>query len=97
MPHDHRIQNGELFIGKLILTQFSQSHIGLQHDLPAGRNQVATQNFHKRGLAAAIRSNQTVAFAFGKFNGHIFKQRFGSELHGEISGGNHGRLDTGSQ
>ena len=94
MSHDDGIYHRVLLVGKLILTQFAQTNVGLQHHLTTGWHQVATQNFHERGFAAAVRANQAVAFALGEFDGYVFKQGPGPELHGEISGGNHNRLCT---
>ncbi|MNM24563.1 hypothetical protein D3C81_349960 [compost metagenome] len=37
VTHDHGVDHGEFFVGELVLAQFTQTHVRLQHDLAAGR------------------------------------------------------------
>ena len=47
VPHHHHVQYAHIFERKLILTQFTQTHVWLDHHLTGGLLQIATQNFHK--------------------------------------------------
>ncbi len=40
-------------------------------------------------FAAAIGADQPIAIAATKFDGDVFKQRFGTKLHGDIGGYKH--------
>ena len=87
MAHDHGIDHRAILIGKLVLAQFTQTDIGLQHDLAGGGLEIATQDFHQCGLATAIGPDQAIAITVTKFGGDVFKQGFSPELHGDIGGG----------
>ena len=67
VTHDHGIDHGEFFVGELVLAQFTQTHVRLQHDLAAGRLKVITEDFHESGLAATVGTDQTVAVTCAKF------------------------------
>ncbi|RMU70218.1 hypothetical protein ALP23_05335, partial [Pseudomonas syringae pv. apii] len=87
VTHDHGVEHGELFIGELILAQLTQTHVRLQHHLPTRRLEVATEDFHERGLAAAVRANQAVTVTGAKLDRDILEQGFGAELHRDVSCG----------
>ncbi|MNY38620.1 hypothetical protein D3C86_1732580 [compost metagenome] len=87
MAHDHGIDHAELFVGELILAQFAQTHVRLQHHLTAARFQVVAENFHEGRLTAAVRPDQAVTVAAAKLDGNVLEQGFGPELHGDVSGG----------
>ena len=86
--HDH-IQHAVFFKRKLILAQLAQAHIGLDDHSAAAGLQVAPQNFHESGFAAAVCANQTIAVAIAKFGIDVFKKQLGAELHGDIGCGEH--------
>ena len=44
--------------------------------------------FHEGGFAAAVGADQAVTVAIAKFDGDVFKQRLGAELHGDVRGRN---------
>src|SRR5690606_4816024 len=55
--------------------------------IAGARLQVAAENFHEGGLAGAVGADQAIAIAVTEFDGHIFEQRLGAELHGDVGGG----------
>nr|GFC73600.1 hypothetical protein [Tanacetum cinerariifolium] len=88
VAHDHGVDHGEVFVGELVLAQFTQTHVRLEHDLPAGRLKIPTQDFHEGGLATAIGADKAVAIATAEFDRNVLEQRFGAKLHGDVSCGN---------
>ena len=92
VTHDHGIDHAELFVSKLVLAQLTQAHVLLQHDLAAGRLQLAAEDLHEGRLAAAVGADQAVAVAVAKFDGDVFEQRLGAKLHGDVGGGDHGKI-----
>ena len=91
VAHEHHVEHAHLFKTKLVLAQFAQTFVLVEHDVAATRIEVAAQNFHEGRLAAAVRTDQAVAVAIAEFDRDVFKKRLGAELHGDISGGQHGR------
>ncbi|MNN75023.1 hypothetical protein D3C81_1912880 [compost metagenome] len=87
MAHDHRVDHGEFLVGELVLAQLAQAGVRLEHDLTTGRLQVAAEDLHEGRLAATVGADQAVAVAVVEFDGNVFEQRLGAELHGDISGG----------
>jgi hypothetical protein len=63
VAHDHGVDHGEFFVGELVLAQFTQAHVRLQHDLAAGRLEIAAEDFHEGRLAATVGTDQTIAVA----------------------------------
>ena len=86
VPHHDHVQYAHFFVGELILTQLTQSLIGIQADVTSRWLKVAAQNLHEGGLAAAVGSDQAIAIAFAKLDRDIFEQRLGAELHGNVGG-----------
>ena len=86
MPHDHRIQHGVLFKGKLILTQFTNALIWIDRNVAQRRLKVAAEDLHKGGFTTTVGANQAVTVAAAKFDGNVFKQRLTAELHGDVTG-----------
>jgi hypothetical protein len=87
VTHDHGVDHGEFFVGELVLAQFTQAYVRLEHDLAAGRLEVAAEDFHEGRLAATVGADQTVAVAAVEFDRNVFEQRLGAELHGDVSCG----------
>src|SRR5690554_5206115 len=92
MPHDHGIEYGKFFVGELILLQLPQTNVWLQHDLSTGWFQITAENFHKGRLATAVGTDQAVAIAVIEFDRNVFKQGFSPELHSNIGGRNHKKI-----
>ncbi len=90
VAHDHRVDHAEIFIGELILAQLAQTHVGLEHHLAGRWLQLATEDLHEGRLAAAVGADETVAVAAAEFDGDVFEQRLGTELHGDVGGGDQG-------
>ena len=86
--HDH-IKYAHFFISELVLAQFTEALVRVQHDIAGRGIEVAAQNFHEGGLAAAVSADQTITVAVAKFDGNVFKQGLRPKLHGDISGGKH--------
>ena len=53
--------------------------------------QLAAEDLHEGGFAAAVGTDQAVAVAVAEFDGHVFEQRLGAKLHGDVGGGDHGQ------
>ena len=86
VAHDHGVQHAVLFEGELILPQFTQALIRIEEHVAAGRRQIAAEDFHKGGLAAAVGADQAVTVAAAEFDRDVFKQRLAAELHGDVVG-----------
>ncbi|MNE08901.1 hypothetical protein D3C80_1015630 [compost metagenome] len=87
VAHDHGVDHGKFFVGELVLAQFTQTHVRLEHDLACGRLQVAAEDFHEGRLAAAVGADQAVAVAVVELDRDVLEQGLGAELHGDVSGG----------
>ncbi|MNP88199.1 hypothetical protein D3C85_05780 [compost metagenome] len=85
VAHHHDIEYAHFFKRKLILAQFTQALIRIEHDGTGRRVEVAAEDFHESGLAAAVGADQAVTVAIAKLDGNVFKQRLGAELHRDIS------------
>ncbi|MNM63585.1 hypothetical protein D3C81_749550 [compost metagenome] len=88
VTHDHGVDHGEFFVGELVLAQFTQAHVRLEHDLAGGRFQVVAEDFHEGRLAAAVGADQAVAVAVVELDRDVLEQWLGAELHGDVSGRN---------
>ncbi len=87
MTHDHRVDDGELLVGELILAQLAEAHVGFEHDLASAGLQIVAEDLHEGRLATAVGADQAVAVAVVELDGNILEQRLGAELHGDIGGG----------
>ena len=87
VTHDHGVDHGKFFVGELILAQLTQAHVRLQHDLAAGRVEIATEDFHEGRLAATVGTDQTITVTGAELDRDVLKQRLGAELHGDVSCG----------
>ncbi len=87
VTHDHGVNHGEFFVGELILAQLTQTHVRLEHDLTAGRIEIAAEDFHESRLAATVGTDQAVAIACAEFDRNVFEQRLGAKLHRDVSCG----------
>ena len=81
-----------VFKRKLVLAQLADALIGVHRHIAGAGHQIATQNFHKSGFAAAVGANQAVAIAVAELDGNVFKQGLSPELHGDIRCCNQGKL-----
>ena len=68
MAHHHHIKHAHFFKGKLILTQFAQTLIGIEHYGSGGWLEITAKDFHESGLATAIGADQAVAIAIAEFD-----------------------------
>ena len=93
MAHHHHVQHAHVLKGELILAQLAETLVLVQHDLPEARLQIAAENFHESGFAATVRTDQAVTVAVAEFDGDVFKQGLGPELHGDVGGGKHENID----
>ncbi len=92
VAHDDSVYHAVVFEGELVLTQYTQGATRFNRHVAGSGGECATQNFHERGLAAAVGPDQAVAVAVAKFGRNVFKQRLGTELHGDVRGGNQERI-----
>ena len=86
----HHIQHALVFVAELVLVQLAEPHAGLQHHFAGARFEVAAQDLHQRGLAAAVGADQAIAVAVGELDRDVLEQRLGVELDGEVGGREHG-------
>ena len=86
VAHDHGVYYRVFLVGELILAQLADALVRVLGHIAGGRLQVPPENLHKGGFAAAVGADQAVAVAVAEFHGHVFKQRLGTELHGEVGG-----------
>ena len=92
MPHDDGVQHRVLFKGKLVLAQLAEAVVRAEHHLPAAGRKLTAEDLHEGGFAAAIGADQAIAVAVAEFHGDVFKQRLGTELHGDVGGRDQGTV-----
>jgi hypothetical protein len=85
----HHIEDALILVAELILIQLAEAHPGLQHHIAGARVEIAAQDLHERGFAAAVSADQAVSVAVREFYGDLLEQRLGAELHGNIGSGEH--------
>ena len=91
VAHHHHIQHAHVLKGELVLAQLAETLVLVDHHVAGSRLQVAAEDLHEGGFAAAVRADQPVTIAVAEFDGDVFKQGLGPELHGDIGGGKHGK------
>ncbi len=77
----------QFFESELILAQFAHALAGIDADIAGSRLQIATEDFHESGLAAAVGADQAVAVSVAEFDRYIFEQGLCPELNGNIGCG----------
>ena len=87
VAHHHDVEHAHVLEGELVLAELAQTLAGVEHDVAARRLQIAAEDLHERGLAAAVRADQAVAIALTELDGNVFEERLGAELHGDVGGG----------
>ena len=97
VAHDHGIDHALVFERELILAQLAQPRGDVLHHLTAGRLQIAPQNLHEGGLAAAVGADQAVAMATAEFDGYVLEQRLGAKLHGDVGSREHSGESRGKR
>jgi hypothetical protein len=90
VAHHHDVEHTYVFVRELILAQLAQAHIRFEHHVAGARFQIAAQDLHEGGLAAAIRTNQAIAVPSPEFDRDVLEQGLRPELHGDICGRQHG-------
>ncbi len=68
VAHHHHVEYPHFFKRKLILTQFTQTLVLIQHHVAGRRLEIAAQDLHERRLATAVRADQTVAVTVAEFD-----------------------------
>jgi hypothetical protein len=59
----HHVEHALVLVGELVLVQLADAHPVLQHDVAGALLELAAEDLHERGLAAAVRADQAVAVA----------------------------------
>ena len=90
VAHDHGVHHREFLERELVLVQAANTLVGRNGDIARRGHKTAVEDFHEGGFAAAIGADQAVAIAVAELDRDIFKQRLGTELHGDIGGRDHG-------
>ena len=88
MTHDHGVEHRIVLEGELVLAQLADALVGVDADIARARLQIAAEDLHQGGLAAAVGADQAVAVAVAELDGDVLEQRLGPELHGDVGGGN---------
>src|SRR5581483_8436393 len=71
-------------VSELILLEGAETSPGLQHHVARALLELAAQDLHQRGFAAAVGADQAVAVAVGEFGRDLLEERLGPELHGDV-------------
>jgi hypothetical protein len=87
MPHHDGVDNEAILESELILAQLANAFTSVNAYIAGSRLQIASQNFHESGFARTVCAYQAVAVAVAEFNGDIFEQGLGPELHGNVGCG----------
>ena len=66
-------RTGELIIFKMVLLQDGETLARCDDDVAVGRLELSGENLQKRRLSGAVRTDETIAVALGKFDVYIFK------------------------
>jgi hypothetical protein len=90
VTHHHDVEHTHVFVRELVLAQLAQADIRFEHHVARTRFEIAAQNLHKGGFAAAIRANQAVAVAAAEFDRDVLEEGLRPKLHGDIGGRQHG-------
>ena len=95
LPHldvalHHDVEHALVLVGELVLVELAEPHARLQHDLAGALLQLAAEDLHEGGLAAAVGADQAVAVAVGELDGDVLEQGLGAELDGDVRSGKHG-------
>ncbi len=89
VSHDHHIDDALVFMSELVLAQLAQTHVDRAHHVAGARFEIAAEDLHEGGFAAAVGADQAIAVAVAEFHRHVFKQGPGPELDGEVAGSDH--------
>ncbi len=90
VAHQHDVEHPHVFVRELVLLQLAQALAAVDRDRTRARLEVAAENFHERGLAAAVGADQAIAIAVAEPDRDVFEQRLAAELHGDVGGAEHG-------
>jgi hypothetical protein len=91
VAHHDDVEHAHLFERELILAQFAETFVRIEHDVAAARFEIAAEDFHEGRLAATVGADEAVAVAVAELDGDVFEQRLRAELHRDIGGGKHGK------
>jgi hypothetical protein len=86
--HDD-VDDALVFVAELVLVQFAQAQAVLQGDIPDALLELAAQDLHERGLAAAVGPDQAIAVAVRKLDGDPLKKRLRTKLNRNVRGNQH--------
>jgi hypothetical protein len=84
------VEHAFVFVGELVLVELAEPQPRLQHDLARALLQLAAEDLHEGGLAAAVGADQAVTVAVGELYRHLLEEWFGAELDGDVGCGEHG-------
>ena len=92
VPLHHHIEHPLIFVGKLVLPQPGHALAGVERDVAGSRLQLAGEDFHEGGFAAAVGADQAVAVAVAELDVDVLEQGFGGKLQGDAGSGEHGSV-----
>ena len=91
VPHQYDVEHAHVFERKLVLPQFSDALALVDGHAAAARFEIAAEDLHEGGLAAAIGADQPIAIAPAEFDRDVFEEGLAPELHGDVCGADHGK------
>ena len=93
MPLEHYIEHALVLVGELVLIQLAHAQSRFEHDLAARLLELAAQDLHERGLAAAIGTDEPIAVTVTELDRDVLEQRLGAELDGYVGRRKHVRSE----
>ena len=87
VPHHDGIDHRAILKGELILTQLAHSFARIDADVSGSGFEIASQDLHEGGFAAAVGPDQAIAVPLAEFDGDVFVKGPGPELHDDIGCG----------
>src|SRR5438874_1000119 len=83
------VEHAHVFVRELVLAQFAETLAPIDRDRTRARLEIAAEDFHERGFAAAVCADQSVAIALAKAQRDVFEEGLAPELHGDVGGAQH--------
>ena len=83
VSHQDDIDYAHIFVGKLVLPQLAHALTLVDDDISSARLEIAAEDFHERGFAAAVGADKAVAVALTELDRDVFEQGLADELHSD--------------
>jgi hypothetical protein len=90
VTHQHDIKHALVLERELVLAQKGHALVGVEAHVAGRGLQQAGEDFHEGGFACAVGADEAVAVPLAEFDGNVFEQGLGPELHGDVGCDEHG-------